>query len=165
MNTTTLTTSDIDVRVDVLRHLEWDADSDLRGIGVAAHDGAVTLTGLVDSYAGKLAAERAALRVHGVRAIANDIQIRPRFFRTDDEIAYEVARALALRPSIPETVQATVHQGHVTLTGRVPIPFHRVAAEWAVRPLAGVVGVSDKIEVVPETRPVTANTVDTCEIC
>lgn len=80
---------------------------------------------------------------------ANDIQIRSRFFRSDDEIADEATRALALRPSIPKTVQATVHQGHVTLTGRVPIPFYRVAAEWAVRPLAGVVEVTDRIEVVP----------------
>ena len=98
MTTATLTADDIEIRDDVLRQLEWDADADVRGIGVAAHDGAVTLTGFVDSYAGKVAAERAALHVHGVRAIANDIRIRSRFFRSDDEIAYEVARALAIRP-------------------------------------------------------------------
>jgi osmotically-inducible protein OsmY len=164
MNTAILTPSDVDIRKAVLRRLECDADADVRSIAATAHAGAVTLTGLVDSYAAKLTAERAALHIHGVRAVANDIQIRTRFFRSDDEIAYEAARALALRPSIPETVQATVHQGHVTLTGRVPIPFHSVAAEWAIRPLAGVIGVINRIEVVPEAQPVTAGASSVCEI-
>ena len=100
-----------------------------------------------------------------VTLTANDIQIRSRFFHSDDEIAGEAARALALRPSIPKTVQATVHQGHVILTGRVPIPFHRIAAEWAILPLAGVIDVINRIQVVPDVRPITVDTSDTCEIC
>ena len=165
MTTATLTANDFDLRDDVLRRLERDADADVRAIGVSAHDGAVTLTGFVGSGAEKLAAERAALHVPGVRAVANDIQVRSRFFRSDDEIAYEAATALALRPAIPETVQATVVQGHVTLTGRVPILFHRVAAEWAIRPLAGVSGVINRIEVIPVIRPTAVETPDPCEIC
>lgn len=149
MSTTILTARDITVRDAVVRQLEWDPEVDASAIGVAAHDGAVTLTGFIDSYAGKLAAERAAKRIRGVRAVANDIQVRLRLARTDEEIAHDAARALALRVTLPKTIQATVHNGHVTLTGSVPWLFHRTAADLAVRTIAGVAGVVNRIEVVP----------------
>jgi len=151
MSTATLTANDITVRDAVLRQLEWDPEVDASAIGVAAHDGSVTLTGFIDSYAGKLAAERAAKRIRGVRAVANDIQVRLRLPRTDEQIAQDAAHALALRVTIPSTVQATVHSGHVTLTGRVPWLFQRSDTEFAVRPIAGVRGVVNRIEVVPNT--------------
>ena len=149
MSTTTLTAYDVTVRDAVVRQLEWDPEVDAAAIGVAAHDGAVTLTGFIDSYAGKLAAERAAKRIRGVRAVANDIQVRLRLARTDEAIAHDAARALALRVALPKTVQATVHGGHVTLTGRVPWLFHRSVAELAIRPIDGVVAIANRIEVVP----------------
>jgi osmotically-inducible protein OsmY len=151
MSTITLTDRDIETRDTVLRQLTWDPEVNAEAIGVSAREGAVVLTGFIDSYAGKLAAERAAKRVRGVRAVANDIQVRLRLARTDEDIAHDAARALALRVTIPTTVQATVHNGHVTLTGRVPWLFHRTTAELAVRPIAGVVGVVNRIEVVPDS--------------
>lgn len=149
MSTISLTAHDIIVRDAVLRQLEWDPEVDAAGIGATAHDGAVTLTGFIGSYAGKLAAERAAKRVRGVRAVANDIQVRLKLPRTDEEIAHDAARALASRVTLPQEVQATVHSGHVTLTGRVPWLFHRASAEDAVRHIAGVVSVTNRIDVVP----------------
>jgi osmotically-inducible protein OsmY len=149
MTTATLSGADLRVRDAVVRQLDWDAEVDASAIGVAAHDGAVTLTGFIDSYAGKLAAERAAKRVRGVRAVANDLQVRLRIARADDEIAADAARALTLRSTLPDTVQATVHNGHVTLTGSVPWLFHRTAAEVAIRHLKGVVAVTNRIKVAP----------------
>ena len=151
MSTTTLTARDIDTRDAVLRQLAWDPAMDAAAVGVSAREGAVTLTGFIDSYAGKLAAERAAKRVRGVRAVANDIQVRLRLARTDEEIAHDAARALALHVAIPKEVQATVHNGHVTLTGRVAWLFLRGVAELAVRPIAGVVAVVNRIDVVPDS--------------
>ena len=151
MSTQTLSAHDVRVRESVIQQLEWDPEVDAAAIGVSARDGAVTLTGFIDSYAGKLAAERAAKRVRGVRAVANDIQVRLRLARSDEEIAHDAARALALRVGLPKTVQAAVHNGHITLTGRVPWLYHKTVAELAVRPIAGVSGVIDRIEVVPNS--------------
>jgi osmotically-inducible protein OsmY len=103
----------------------------------------------VDSYAAKLAAERTAKRVGGVRAVANDIQVRLRLERTDSEIAADAARALDLRATLPESVQAVVHNGHLTLTGTVRTLFHRAIAEKAVRHIRGLKGVVNLITVTP----------------
>ena len=149
MSTTTLTDRDVRTRDDVLHQLEWDPDVDAGSIGVTAHDGAVTLTGYVDSYTGKLEAERAAKRVRGVRAVANELRVRLRLERIDEEIARDAALALRQRPGLPASVQATVRYGHLVLTGHVPWLFHRTAAELAVRPIPGVVEVTNRIEVLP----------------
>jgi osmotically-inducible protein OsmY len=149
MLTTTHAPADTQLRDSVIHHLEWDPEVDATGIGVTTHDGAVTLAGFIDTYAGKLAAERAAKRVRGVRAVANELEVRLKLARADDEIAADAARALQLRSTLPETVQAAVHKGHVTLTGRVPWLFHRVAAEVAIRHINGVVAVINHIEVTP----------------
>jgi osmotically-inducible protein OsmY len=147
MATVTLSARDIETREAVVQQLEWDPEVDAGSVGVTAHGGAVTLTGFIDTYSGKLAAERAAKRVRGVRAVANDIQVRLRLARTDEEIADRAARALSLNASLPQTVQATVHSGHVVLTGRVAWLYQRSVAEITVRWLAGVVGVTNRIEV------------------
>ena len=118
-------------------------------VGVAARSGTVTLTGFIDTYSAKLAAERAAKRVHGVRAVANDIQVRLRLERTDADIAQDAARALELRNTIPEGVQAVVHNGHVTLTGKVDWLFQKESAETAVQHIRGVRGVLNHITVAP----------------
>jgi len=148
MTTATLTARDIRTRDAVIRQLEWDPDVDASAIGVAAHEGAVTLTGFIDSYAGKLAAERAAKQVRGVRAVANDVQVRLKLARTDEDIARDAARVLFLNTSLPDSVQATVRQGHVTLTGRVPWIYHRNIAALAIHRIAGVVGIVNRIDVV-----------------
>lgn len=149
MTTATLTGTDLRMRDAVLRELEADPRFDASAIGVSAKNEAVTLSGFVDTYAAKLAAERAAKRVRGVRAVANDIQVRLRLAHADDVIARDAARALQLRSTVPSGVQAVVHNGHVTLTGRVGWYFQREAAEKAVRYIPGVLEVFNHVEVVP----------------
>jgi osmotically-inducible protein OsmY len=146
----TLTESDVRVREQVRRQLDWDPDVDSSAIGIVAKNGVITLTGFIDSYAGKLAAERAAKRVRGVRAVANDIDVRLKLGRTDPDIARDVARALELRIGVPESVQVVVHDGHVTLTGKVSWIAQRKNAEKAVAHVRGVRGVFNHIEVTPD---------------
>jgi osmotically-inducible protein OsmY len=149
MSTASLTDADVHVRDAVLRQLEWDPEVDTSAVGVAAKSGAVTLTGYIDSYSGKLAAERAAKRVRGVRAVANDIEVRLKLERTDADIAADVVRALQLRSTIPDSVQAAVHNGHVTLTGKVDWLFQSREAEKAVRHIRAVRNVINRITVAP----------------
>jgi osmotically-inducible protein OsmY len=147
--TASLTETDVRVRDAVMRQLEWDPEVDASAVGVAAKDGTVTLTGYIDSYAGKLAAERAAKRVHGVRGVANDVDVRLKLDRTDVDIANDAVRALELRSTIPDGVQAVVHNAHVTLTGKVNWLFQKREAEKAVRHIRGVRSVVNYIEVAP----------------
>ena len=137
------------LRDAVTQQLAWDSRYDADSIGVIVHDGVVTLIGFIDSYAGKLAAERAAKRVRGVRVVANDIQVRLRLDRTDQDIAADIAAALRLSPAVPDSVQCVVHSGHVTLTGTVPTLFVRSLAADAVRHVRGVKGVANHVEVLP----------------
>jgi osmotically-inducible protein OsmY len=150
VTTASLTAADMRVRDAVSRELEWNPKVDASAVGVAAKDGTVTLTGYIDSYSGKLAAERAAKGVHGVRAVANDIEVRLKLDRTDADIAQDAARALQLRSTIPDGVQAVVHSGHVTLTGKVNWLFQKEDAEKAVRHVRGVRNVLNHIAVVPQ---------------
>ena len=152
MSIANLTESDIRVRESVIRQLDWDPEFDASAVGVTAHDGVVTLTGFIDSYAGKLAAERAAKRVRGVNAVANDIAVRLRLERTDADIAADAVRALQLRPTVPAGVKVSVHTGHVTLTGRVEWLFQKSQAEKAVRRVPGIRGVFNHIEVMPKAE-------------
>lgn len=149
MTTANLTETDIRVRDAVLQQLEWDPEVDASGVGVTAKDRVVTLTGCIDTCSGKLAAERAAKRVRGVRAVANDIDVRPTLERTDADIARDAVRALDLRSTIPDSVQAVVHNGYVTLTGSGSWVFQKVHAEKAVRHIRGVRGVFNHIDIVP----------------
>jgi osmotically-inducible protein OsmY len=153
MSTKAVTVSDLHLRDAVLHQLEWDSEVEASGIGVTAKAGVVTLTGYIDSYASKLAAERATKRVKGVRAVANDIQVRLRLDRTDSDIATDAARALNLRATLPDSVQAVVHGGHVTLTGNVPTLFLRAVAENALQHIRGLKGIVNRIVVSP---PVTS---------
>jgi osmotically-inducible protein OsmY len=147
MANATVTAADARIRHAVTQQLEWDPTVEAGEIGVTAKNGAVTLTGFIDTYAGKLAAERAAKRVRGVRAVANDIAVRLKLERPDPDIARDAALALDLRGTIPESVQAVVHGGCVTLTGAVAWLFQRRDAEKAVRHVRGVRHVSNHITV------------------
>ena len=149
MSTASVTDADTRVRDAVVRQLEWDPEVDSSAIGVAAKGGTVTLTGFIGNYSGKLAAERAAKRVRGVRAVANDIEVRLKLERTDADIAGDVVRALEMRTTIPNAVQAAVHNGHVTLTGRVEWLFQSREAEKAIRHIRGVRQVMNHITVAP----------------
>jgi osmotically-inducible protein OsmY len=138
MSTASITTLDKQVRDRVLAELAWDTLVDAGAIGVAAKSGAVTLTGFINTYAEKLAAERAAKRVRGVRAVANDVQVRLRLDRTDEDIAADAARELLNRPALPEDIQAVVHSGQVTLTGHARSVFQRNTVERALRHIPGI---------------------------
>jgi len=151
MTTASLTSRDIQVRDAVMRQLDWDPRVDASAVAVSAKDGAVTLTGFIDSYAGKLAAERAAKRVRGVRAVANDVEVRLKLERTDADIAADVVLALKLRGTVPDAVQAAVHNGHVSLTGHVHWLFQKWDAEEAIRHVNGVRAVANHITVAPGT--------------
>jgi osmotically-inducible protein OsmY len=147
MTTANLTNTDKLTRDAVLQQLDWDPAVDATSIGVTAQAGVVTLTGFIGTYAGKLAAERAAKRIRGVRAVANDIDVRPMLARTDADIATDAVRALDLRESVPESVQVVVHNGRITLTGKVGFLFQAQEAEKAVRHVKGIRGIFNHIEV------------------
>ncbi|AEA25677.1 transport-associated protein [Pseudonocardia dioxanivorans CB1190] len=150
--TSTITSQDEQIQREVFAELDWDAKVRSNEVGVAVKDGVVTLTGWVDSYAKKAAAERAAHRVRGVKAVANDIVVRlpSSAERTDADIAAEASRALAWQALVPaEQIEVTVSRGYVTLRGEVPWEYQRRAAERVVRRLSGVRGVINSIRVRP----------------
>src|SRR3970040_624572 len=125
MTTASITQTDIRLRNAVVRQLDWDPEVDASEIGVTAKDGVVALTGFIDSYAAKLAAERVVKRVRGVCAVANDITVRLLVDRTDADIAHDAAQALKLIPALAGHVQVAVHAGRVTLTGTVEWLFQK----------------------------------------
>jgi osmotically-inducible protein OsmY len=148
--------TDEDIRAEVIQELEWDPRVQANEIGVAVKDGIVTLTGWVDSYLKKVAAEEAALRVPSVKAVANDIEVRLPAFpeRTDADIAATVLNALRWDAAIPaDKVNVTVSQGWVTLKGEVDYYFQKIDAEHATRRIAGVKGVTNLITVKPHPLP------------
>jgi osmotically-inducible protein OsmY len=129
---------------------EIDKDPAVTGweIGVAAEDGVVTLTGRVETLGMKVAAERAAKRVAGVRSVANDVHVRTVSERTDTDIAREALHRLRNNVSVPLGVQAVVTDGFITLDGTVHWMHQRIAAEAAVKHLAGVKGIANDITII-----------------
>lgn len=143
---------DIKLQKAVLAELNWDPSVPAAQIGVAASGGVVTLTGHVGSYAAKFAAERAAARVEGVKAIAEelDVQLEDRFKRGDEAIAGAIVERFSWDTTIPkDAVKAQVEDGWVSLRGEVRWHFEKEAAETAVRTLAGVIGVINHVTVTP----------------
>jgi osmotically-inducible protein OsmY len=152
----TATMSDIDLQRDVLDELKWEPSVNAAHIGVSVKDGVVTLSGHVTSFAEKYAAERAAKRVHGVRAVANEIDVKlpGSSKRTDADIAATAISALKANVSVPaDKIKVTVSNGWVTLEGQVEWQYQRYSAESAVRYLSGVTGVSNLIVVKPRISP------------
>jgi osmotically-inducible protein OsmY len=148
--------ADDEIRDDVIRELRWDPQiSDPEAVGAAVSDGAVALTGHTSTYAGKLAAERAARRVYGVKAVANDLQVRLSGAPRDDaEVAAAIARILDWDVQIPAgQVQASVENGWVTLEGQVDHDFQRREIERMVRHVRSVTGVTNAVTVTPPVTP------------
>ena len=144
------TRSDEAIQQDVLDELKWNAYVRPNEIGVSVKDGIVTLTGWVDSYMKKIAAEEAAHRVPGVKAVANDIEVRllSSDERTDADLAAAVLNALKWNAAIPtDKIDVTVSKGWVTLKGEVEFGFQKRDAERAVQRLKGVKGVTNLITV------------------
>ena len=148
--------TDAQIREDVILELRWDPQiSDPEAIGVAVKDGAVTLTGHTSTYAEKLAAARAAERVYGVQAVANDLTVKLSGLpRDDSDIATAIAHVLENNVQIPEgQVHARVQAGWVTLEGQVEHDFQRREVERMVRHVRGVAGVTNTITISAPVRP------------
>jgi osmotically-inducible protein OsmY len=148
--------TDAEIKDDVIRELRWDLQiTDPDAIGVAVKDGAVTLTGHTPTYAETLAAARAAERVYGVKAVANDLKVQLAGMpRDDSEIATAIAHVLDNNVQIPPgQVHARVKDGWVTLDGNVKYDFQRREVERMVRNVRDVIGVTDLIAVTPPASP------------
>jgi len=145
------------LKSEVLDELEWEPSINATRIGVAVKEGVVTLSGEVASYHEKLEAERAALRVEGVKGIASEIEIHlpGTSHRSDADIARAALDTLQWNSSIPpDRIKVVVKKGWVTLEGDVDWGYQRTTAEDAVRRLTGVMGVSNHVAV--KARPTAA---------
>jgi osmotically-inducible protein OsmY len=150
--------TDSDLKRDVAAELSWDPAVQATAIGVAVKDGVVTLTGHLDTYAEKEATLRAVRRVAGVKAIAIEIDVKlsAQHQRSDTDIANSAEQALKWNTSMPvDAVRMTVDHGWITLQGEVEWEFQRRSVEQAIRPLMGVVGISNEIKL--RARPQTAD--------
>ncbi len=148
--------TDAQLKKDVTAELEWDPSINASHVGVTAADGVVTLSGHLNTFVEKYAIERAVQRVQGVKAIALevDVKLEPGHKRSDSEIAGAVESALQWHALVPaERIQVKVEKGWITLKGEVDWEYQRRNAEKAVRPLTGVVGVSNAITLKPSVTP------------
>ena len=140
--------TDADLKRDVTAELAWDPAVKSTAIGVAVKDGVVTLSGHLETFAEKHAAERALGRVAGVKAIALELDVKLSFDhkRSDTDIAVSAEQALKWSTLVPvEAIRLTVDHGWVTLQGEIEWDYQRRGAEQAIRPLMGVVGISNEI--------------------
>jgi osmotically-inducible protein OsmY len=153
---TAMSSAAVDLKDRVLEELKWEPRVNEAEIGVIVKDGIVSLTGNVESWAEKAAAEQATQRVSGVKAVANELHIAlpVRGARTDADIAGAAASILQWHVALPrDAIKISVDQGWITLKGKVDWQYEKVAAEKAVRPLLGVRGIVNDIIVVPRVVP------------
>lgn len=142
--------SDKQLRQDVLDELDFEPSVDATHIGVMAVNGVVTLTGHVPAFWQKTAAERAVWRVKGVKAIAQEIEVRFANGKkdADDQIAERAVQILAWDTAVPKNaVRVKVQHGWLTMEGEVGWQYQRQAAETGLRKLTGVIGVSNNITI------------------
>ena len=148
--------TDATLKKDVEAELVWDPAVRSTSIAVAVRDGVVTVSGHIDTYAEKRAIEKALQRVGGVRATALhlDVQLLPEHRRSDAELGDAVEQALRWNTLTPvDRIRVTVDKGWVTLEGEVEWEYQRRAAEAAVRPLMGVVAISNELTIAPKVSP------------
>lgn len=144
--------TDTKLQRDILDELEWEPSIDAAQIGVTVHEGVVTLSGHVHSHSQKFTAEEAAKRVHGVRALANELEVRPEPHEQPDDVDLAAAamRALQWDSSVPaDDIQVIVRDGWITLDGKTEQRHQREAAERAIRNLHGARGVTNNLLVAP----------------
>jgi osmotically-inducible protein OsmY len=151
------TMTDSELKVHVQSALDWEPSVDASDIGVSVDENVVTLRGNVASYAERMAAERVALHVYGVKAVANDLAVHlgNLFERTDTEIAHAAVAALKWNAVVPnENITVTVANGWLTLKGAVNWQYQRDAAYRTVRDLTGVKGVTNSVTVKAHVKSV-----------
>lgn len=137
---------------DILDELDWEPSVDAAHIGVTVNDGVVTLTGHVPAYSEKHTAEDVVKRVHGVRAVANEIEVRrtDAHVRDDEDIAVAALHALEWDAQVADSqIQVSVEDGWITVEGTVEQRFQKDAAERVMRHLVGARGVTNAIAVTP----------------
>jgi osmotically-inducible protein OsmY len=145
--------NDLELKKNVETELNYEPSINAAEIGVAAKSGVVTLTGNVSSFWQKVAAERAAMRVAGVRAVVNELEVHlpGSSERTDEDIARATVNSLNWSISVPtDRIKVSVSKGWVTLEGEVSWQFQKTAAENAIKHLIGVRGISNLITVKPQ---------------
>jgi osmotically-inducible protein OsmY len=148
--------SDSEIERDVREELEWDPDLDAQDIAVSVKNGVVMLTGFTRSYTDRLEAEIAAKRVAGVRAVANDIEVRLPSIdqRPDPDIAQDAVAVLKSElPISHDKIKLTAKDGWITLEGAVEWQYQKTSAENVVRKVKGVKGVTNLITVAPKVEP------------
>jgi osmotically-inducible protein OsmY len=142
------------LRDAVIAQLDFEPEVNPAGIGVAAEDGVVTLSGSVDDYAQKVAAEKAVKRIIGVKGVADELLVRMARERTDTDIAKDAIYLLECDVHfLGGKVMVTVEDGLLTLEGTVEWDFQKVAAEKAMQCISGVKAVANLIEVAPAASP------------
>lgn len=149
--------TDLELKRHVEDALTWEPSFDAAEIGVSVDNGVVTLRGDIASYAAKSAAERVALGVYGVKAVANDLNVRliGEYQRTDSDIAQAAVNALQWNTVVPASrVSVVVSKGWITLKGNLDWQYQKDAAARAVRDLTGVLGVNNNIVVQPRVKSV-----------
>jgi osmotically-inducible protein OsmY len=152
--------TDAELQTDIQRAMQWEPLLESAEIGVIANDGAVYLTGAVDSYAKKLEAANTAKKVIGVKVLVDKVEVKHRphssFIKNDSEITKEVLDALKSTWSIPkdkvEKITATVENGWVTLEGELPWYYQKEAAKHSLIHLKGVLGVINNIRIKSEIQ-------------
>jgi osmotically-inducible protein OsmY len=145
-----LSIEDKNLREAVEQEFDYDPSVPSNNVGVSVSGGVVTLSGFVDTYADKIAAEKAVKHVCGVKAVANDIEVKPPSEWIDPEIAAEAVLSLGRNVNVPGArIRVTVKYGWLTLEGKVGWGYQKEAAERAVRYLAGVRGITNNIEIEP----------------
>jgi len=147
--------SDNELKQAVLAELAWEPSVTAAHIGVTANNGVVTLSGHVKTFMEKHAAERAASRVKGVKAVAEEIEVQLPFEikRGDEAVAAAAIERLSWDVVVPrDSVKVKVQSGWITLTGEVEWHFQKEAAEEDVRKLYGVVGVSNEVTIKPKVN-------------
>ena len=148
--------TDAQLKLDVSNELDWEPSINATNVGVAVKNGVITLTGHLDTYSEKHAIERAVQRVQGVKAVAVELDVKlvPGHKRSDSEIAAATDSAIKWHAMVPDNrVRVTVEKGWVTLAGEVDWEYQRSSAYGAVRPLTGVVGVTNNITLKPQATP------------
>jgi osmotically-inducible protein OsmY len=148
--------TDAQIKQDVLDELVFQPNIEETQIGVIVEDGVVTLSGVVNEYSKKAAANKVAKSVVGVKAVAEDIEVKygDKFKKTDKEIAKAAVNALEWNASVPkEKVMVFVEDGYIYLTGEVVWDYQRNAAKRTLQNLLGVKGVINNIEIGPKVEP------------
>lgn len=154
--------TDLQLKKDVTEELDWDPAIDAAAIGVEVREGVVTLSGHLPSYAEKLAAEHAAEKVSGVRAVVVNLDVRPTGEFSDEAIGSAARDALQWHVHVPaDAIKLRVEKGRVTLTGEVEWGYQRKLAERTVSQLRGVTGVTNQVKM--RMRPAPNDVVERIE--